>query len=60
MGVLDKGCVMPRGYSIYYIGGVITEMKEKVGNVGVVLYTNGDKWLVNTIYPIYLTRLICL
>ncbi len=46
---LRQGCVMPPWLFNIYMDGVMREMKDKVGDVGVRMYTEGRKWVLNSI-----------
>ncbi len=44
---LRQGCVMSP--CLFNVDGVMKEMKGKVGEVGVKMYTEGRKWVMNSI-----------
>ncbi len=46
---LRQGCVMSPWLFSIYMDGVMREMKGKVGEVGVRMYSEGRKWVLNSI-----------
>ncbi len=46
---LRQGCVMSPWLFNIYLDGVMREVKGKVGGVGVKLYSEGRKWVLNSI-----------
>ncbi len=46
--VLRQGCVMSPWLFSIYIDGVMREMKGKVGEVGIRMYAEGKKWVLNS------------
>ncbi len=46
---LRQGCVMSPWLFNIYMDGVMREMKGKVGEVGVRMYAEGTKWMLNSI-----------
>ncbi len=46
---LRQGCVMSPWLFNIYMDGVMKEMKGKVGEVGVRMYAEGRKWVLNSI-----------
>ncbi len=46
---LRQECVMSPWLFNIYMDGVMKEMKGKVGEVGVRMYTEGGKWVLNSI-----------
>ncbi len=47
---LRQGCVMSPWLFSIYMDGVMREMKGKVGEVGVRMYTEGRKWVLNSVF----------
>ncbi len=48
-GGLKQGCIMSLWLFNIYMDGVIREVKGKVGEVGVRMYDEGRKWVLNSI-----------
>ncbi len=46
---LSQGCVMSPWLFNIYMDGVMRAVKGKVGKVGVRVYTEGSKWVLNSI-----------
>ncbi len=46
---LRQGCVMSPSLFNIYMDGVMREVKGKVGEVGVKIYNEGRKWVLNSI-----------
>ncbi len=46
---LRQGCVMSPWWFNIYMDGVMREIKGKVALVGIRLYTEGRKWVLNSI-----------
>lgn len=45
---LRQGCVMSSWLFNIYMYGVMREIKGKVGELGVKMYTEGRKWVLNS------------
>ncbi len=46
---LRQGCVMSPWLFSIYMDGVMREMNGKVGEVGVRMYAEGRKWVLNSV-----------
>ncbi len=46
---LRQGCVMSPWLFNIYMDGVMREVKGKVGELGVKMYNEGRKWMLNSI-----------
>ncbi len=45
-----EGCVMSQRLFNIYMDCVMREMKDKVGEIGVRMYAEGRKWVLNSIF----------